>query len=128
MHDFMGFVGIEKAEEFRIVTRAHVIAWRKSLEERELVVGQDSNAPDDWERLSELESSYREAFDNEYSSSTYSRSRHAGERDRKMDALANVPARDERLPDQLLDLETTRQTKTSSKHLGSVALLLRAKS
>jgi site-specific recombinase XerD len=34
--DFMRFVGIRQAEEFRIVTRSHVIAWRKTLEERGL--------------------------------------------------------------------------------------------
>lgn len=33
---FMGFTGIERPEEFRIVTRAHVIAWRKDLEGQEL--------------------------------------------------------------------------------------------
>jgi site-specific recombinase XerD len=32
--DFMTFVGIAKPEEFRIVTRAHVIPWRKSIEQR----------------------------------------------------------------------------------------------
>ena len=31
---FMGFVGIQKAEEFRIVTRSHLIAWRKLLESK----------------------------------------------------------------------------------------------
>jgi hypothetical protein len=36
IHDFMGFVGIGQPEEFRIVTRAHVLAWRKDLEGREL--------------------------------------------------------------------------------------------
>jgi hypothetical protein len=36
IHEFMGFVGIERPEEFRIVTRAHVLAWRKDLEGREL--------------------------------------------------------------------------------------------
>jgi site-specific recombinase XerD len=36
IHDFMGFVGIARPEEFRIVTRAHVLAWRKDLEGREL--------------------------------------------------------------------------------------------
>jgi len=36
IHDFMQFVGIEQPEKFRIVTRPHVIAWRKSLEERTL--------------------------------------------------------------------------------------------
>ena len=34
--DFTAFVGIERPEEFRIVTRAHLIAWRKELERREL--------------------------------------------------------------------------------------------
>lgn len=36
MRDFTAFVGIERPEEFRIVTRAHLIAWRKELERREL--------------------------------------------------------------------------------------------
>lgn len=30
LHDFMAFVGIEQPEEFRQVTRAHVIAWRNA--------------------------------------------------------------------------------------------------
>lgn len=34
VREFMAFVGIRIPEEFRIVTRAHVIAWRKSLEQR----------------------------------------------------------------------------------------------
>jgi integrase/recombinase XerD len=33
---FMRFTGIREAEEFRIITRAHVIAWRKSLVEQGL--------------------------------------------------------------------------------------------
>jgi site-specific recombinase XerD len=36
LRDFMAFVGIRAAAEFRIVTRAHIIAWRKSLEQRQL--------------------------------------------------------------------------------------------
>ena len=36
MADFMAFTGIENPVEFRIVTRGHVLAWRKSLEERVL--------------------------------------------------------------------------------------------
>ena len=36
IRDFMSFVGISTPEEFRIVTRAHVLAWRKDLEGREL--------------------------------------------------------------------------------------------
>jgi integrase/recombinase XerD len=31
VQDFMRFVGIGAPEEFRIVTRAHVIAWRDTL-------------------------------------------------------------------------------------------------
>ena len=31
VQDFMRFVGIRTPEEFRIVTRAHVIAWRDTL-------------------------------------------------------------------------------------------------
>ena len=36
LHDFMAFVGIEEPEEFRQVTRAHVIAWRNDLKKRPL--------------------------------------------------------------------------------------------
>jgi len=36
VRDLMTFLGIEKPEEFREVTRAHVLAWRKQLESREL--------------------------------------------------------------------------------------------
>jgi site-specific recombinase XerD len=36
LRDFMQFVGIHQPTEFRIVTRAHVIAWRKHLEGRQL--------------------------------------------------------------------------------------------
>ncbi|MEO7966255.1 MAG: tyrosine-type recombinase/integrase [Gemmatimonadaceae bacterium] len=34
LHDFMTFVGIVAPEEFRAVTRSHVIAWRKVVETR----------------------------------------------------------------------------------------------
>jgi site-specific recombinase XerD len=36
IREFMSFVGIRKADEFRTVTRAHVIAWRDDLLKREL--------------------------------------------------------------------------------------------
>lgn len=36
LQDFMTFVGIGQPEEFRTVTRGHVLAWRKVLEERAL--------------------------------------------------------------------------------------------
>ena len=37
--EFMTFVGIVSPEELRLVTRAHVLAWRKDLERRELTGG-----------------------------------------------------------------------------------------
>ena len=36
LQDFMRFAGIELPEEFRTVTRAHVIAWRDELSRRAL--------------------------------------------------------------------------------------------
>lgn len=34
IREFMQIVGIQRSEDFRIVTRAHVLLWRKHLEER----------------------------------------------------------------------------------------------
>ena len=39
LNEFMTFVGITSPEELRLVTRAHVLAWRKDLERRELAGG-----------------------------------------------------------------------------------------
>lgn len=36
IREFAAFIGISALEEMRLVTRVHVIAWRKSLELREL--------------------------------------------------------------------------------------------
>ena len=36
LRQFMAFVGIVGPDEFRKITRAHVIAWRKQLEARSL--------------------------------------------------------------------------------------------
>ncbi len=72
------------------------------LAERERIVAESPTATDDWRRLGEFEANYEEASDNQYPSQRYSRSRMAGERDRKMDALANVAARGEGLTEQLL--------------------------
>jgi integrase/recombinase XerD len=36
LQDFQGFVGLKRVEEFRVVTRAHVIAWRDDLVGRAL--------------------------------------------------------------------------------------------
>ena len=36
LKEFMAFTGIDHPEQFRIVTRAHLLAWRRSLESRAL--------------------------------------------------------------------------------------------
>jgi integrase/recombinase XerD len=36
LKEFMGFVGLQKPEELRLVTRAHVLAWRADLERQDL--------------------------------------------------------------------------------------------
>lgn len=83
--------------------RTETIDRDSDLSERELVVGErDDASASDFERLDTMESNYREAFDNQYSSSSYSKSRMDGERDRKMDAMANVAAPQDSLVDQLM--------------------------
>ena len=73
------------------------------LDQQALVIGEENTTrTDDWARLSEIESGYQEAYENEYSSKKYTRSGGDQERDRKMDAFANLPARGERLTEQLL--------------------------
>jgi integrase/recombinase XerD len=39
LEEFMTFVGISSPEDLRLVSRAHVLAWRKDLERRELAGG-----------------------------------------------------------------------------------------
>ncbi len=83
--------------------------------ERELRVDEAGGA-DDFERLASYQQENPEAVENEYSASstaesgaytyepsTYSRSRMDGERDAKMDAMANAPARSGSLTEQLLE-------------------------
>jgi len=78
-------------------------AREERLDRRELVVGDDNGKESaDFERLSAFESTYTEASDNTYSSERYAASQRAGERDRKMDAMANIAARGESLTEQLL--------------------------
>jgi len=73
-----------------------------SVDQREMVVGDDSaDGKDDWERLSTFETDYREAFDSDYSPGQFAKRPAAGERDRKMDALASVPSRGASLTEQL---------------------------
>lgn len=71
------------------------------LDERPLVVQQDGHATaDDFTRLSQIESSYGDSFD---ADNTWERrgASSDGERDRKLDAMANAPSRGESLAEQL---------------------------
>ncbi|MEM8835678.1 MAG: RNA polymerase factor sigma-54 [Planctomycetota bacterium] len=79
--------------------------------ERELLVDENGSA-EDFERLASFENSYGDALDDsihpnarerEYEPGSYSPSRMEGERDSKMDAMANAPARGASLVDQLLE-------------------------
>lgn len=36
LQEFMGFIGIAAPEDFRLVTRAHVVVWRTDLKRRQL--------------------------------------------------------------------------------------------
>jgi RNA polymerase sigma-54 factor len=72
----------------------------------------------EFERLNEYEKSYSEAFDNEYSSQHFNTSRQAGERDKKMDAMANIQARAESLTDQLLHQWTFAETEPDIEQVG----------
>jgi site-specific recombinase XerD len=54
--DFMRFAGIERPEEFRTVTRAHVIAWRDDLRSRPTKRGEPSSDASIRHRLSALAS------------------------------------------------------------------------
>jgi RNA polymerase sigma-54 factor len=75
--------------------------------ERELVVendSTDSNHADDFERLTNISEEYGESWEsNTYETGEYRRpARNDGERDGKMDAMANTAARPDSLTDQLL--------------------------
>ena len=90
------------------------------IESREMVVG--DTAADDFARLDSMESNYREAFDNEYSSGSFSGSRMAGERDGKMDAMASISARGERLAEQLLHQWTFAEVSEPIAKAGRIIL------
>ncbi len=74
--------------------------------ERELKVQDDSVDPghaDDFERLANISEQYRDDWSNNYEGESYRPRRETGERDAKMDAMSNTPARPRSLTDQLMD-------------------------
>jgi len=94
----------ENVEQAEAMAAADV---RDSQEgERELKVGDDKADPnhaDDFERLTNISEEYGEAWDsNAYEGESYRPARNDGERDAKMDAMANTAARGDSLTDQLL--------------------------
>ncbi len=93
------------------------------LDQQALVIGEENTTrTDDWARLSEIESGYQEAYENEYSSKKYTRSGGDQERDRKMDAFANLPARGERLTEQLLHQWTFIELEPDVVAVGKILL------
>ena len=56
VRDFMLFAGIKRPEEFRNVTRAHVIAWRDELGDRVLPSGESLSGTTIRHRLASLAS------------------------------------------------------------------------
>jgi RNA polymerase sigma-54 factor len=90
--------------------------------EREMVVGESPSATEDWQRLSDFESSYGEAFDNLAPGPAYSRYRASGERDKKMDALANVEARAKSLTEELLEQWSFAEVDEETGRLGELLI------
>ncbi|MFW6032041.1 MAG: RNA polymerase factor sigma-54 [Phycisphaeraceae bacterium] len=75
--------------------------------ERELTVSENSDGADDFERLNNLSEEYSDAWDANTSGTaesytSYRKPRSDGERDAKLDAMANTAARGESLYEQLL--------------------------
>lgn len=105
---------VEPGGDERTIEESRLQAERDATEnERPLNVEDQGGAADDFERLDSYESQYSEAAENEYSASStreretfepsYSRARSDGERDSKMDAMANTAARSQSLTEQLLE-------------------------
>ena len=107
----------------------------RELEEREserpMQVDEADAAPD-FQRLDSMEQSYSEAFENEYSASGLRRfeemdtgvpsSRLAGERDAKMDAMANAPGRSASVTEQLLEQWVFAPVDDETRRLGRILI------
>lgn len=91
--------------------------------ERELVVGGEGKAGEaDWERLDRMERDNRDWSETTYSSSASRSRRDDGERDRKMDAMANVAARSESLAEQLQHQWTFAEVPVEVARAGDVII------
>ena len=94
--------------------------------ERDLVVRDDNvdpNHSDDFERLSNISEEYGDAWSaNTYETDeSYRPSRDKGDRDAKLDAMANTAARQQSLPDQLIDqwhlIDCPQHLRRAGEHL-----------
>ena len=101
------------------------------IQDRELDLD-DVTGADDFERLGEMETNYAEAFDNEYSAARATsdegdsdfrqRVRSDGERDAKMDAMANAATRAESLGEQLLKQWALAEVDERTRALGELVI------
>lgn len=106
----------EATADEQAVDQERAEADREATEGERVLEVKEDGGPDDFERLDTLERENPEAFDNQYESArsrgddeyglgpgSRASSRLAGERDAKMDAMANTEARAESLTQQLLE-------------------------
>jgi len=101
------------------------------IQDRELDLA-DSTGAEDFERLGEMETNYAEAYDNEYSAARAARDegdsqfrqrvRSDGERDAKMDAMANAASRTESLGEQLLKQWALAEVDDRTRSLGELVI------
>ncbi len=98
-HELENNIALEVDEH--LASDAPIDAQDRASEEIHVQDGRGEGT-EDFKRLAAMERSYGEAIDNEYSSSSWSASRMRGERDRKLDAMANISARGDSLIDQVL--------------------------
>jgi RNA polymerase sigma-54 factor len=92
--------------------------------ERELTVQDDTvdaSHKDDFERLNNFKEEVGESWSNAYDGESYRPARNTGERDGKMDAMANTAARGTSLTEQLIDqwhlVETTPQLRLAGEYI-----------
>ena len=91
--------------------------------ERDLVVSNDSDDPnhsDDFERLTNISEEYSDTWSSNTfeTGESYRPARNNGERDAKMDAMANTAARSASLTDQLLDQWRLVETNEDARRVG----------
>ncbi len=91
------------------------------LDNRELVVGGTPSATDDWQRLNEFQNAYEDAFEDDQVARRQVRAR-SGERDRKLDALANVAARAKSITDELLDQWSFAEVGPETQQVGRLLI------